>query len=456
MNDQRRIQPLLHQQRRWKARHRPLGLALLLALWLAAWPGGLLRAPMASADGGAPNLAYLSGTPAGVSIIDLAQRRVTGTVPVAGDPRGLVLSPDARWLYVAEMQKNQVAVVDTQAKQVVATLPTEAMPTAVALVPSLPTRLWVANAGEASVTVFEPETRKRLATIPVGLHPHGLAWAPQFSDIPETDGSSEVYIVNTDAESLTVVNTKSLQVVTTIALPAHPLGVVVPALGGTAYVSTTEGNIYGVTLGSHQLFGPLYQGQQVGAMDYDATTGAVYLPERAANVLTVLRPVSSGTKIPSTLPSEPLRQWSLETAPAAIAITSDGSLGLVAQPTTGSMALLDVPGRQLLATIPVGGHPQIVLAGPYPPVVKLQNTQGSGWLWYVGGGLLVLALPAIVVWMTHRQRRREQVCEAEAEAELRALEHQLALLESAPPPPPPRKPGQPLSPASTRKKRNRR
>src|SRR5579871_6996203 len=40
----------------------------------------------ALADGGAPQLAYVAGAARGISIIDIAQRRVTGTISITGDP----------------------------------------------------------------------------------------------------------------------------------------------------------------------------------------------------------------------------------------------------------------------------------------------------------------------------------------------------------------------------------
>src|SRR5690349_5933214 len=47
---------------------------LLVVLWLP----GLVFAPPTHADGGAPNLAYVSGTPSGISVIDVGHlsRRV--------------------------------------------------------------------------------------------------------------------------------------------------------------------------------------------------------------------------------------------------------------------------------------------------------------------------------------------------------------------------------------------
>ena len=104
----------------------PLCLLVVLLVVLGAT---LALVPAARADGGAPNLAYVSGAPGGVAIIDIASQKITGTVQVAGDPRGMTLSLDGRSLYVALAAKNGVAVIDAQAKQVVNTLSTGPAPT---------------------------------------------------------------------------------------------------------------------------------------------------------------------------------------------------------------------------------------------------------------------------------------------------------------------------------------
>ena len=48
----------------------------------------------AHADGGAPQLAYVAGTAQGISVIDIAQRRITGTIAESGNPRTVLLSQD--------------------------------------------------------------------------------------------------------------------------------------------------------------------------------------------------------------------------------------------------------------------------------------------------------------------------------------------------------------------------
>ncbi len=382
-----------------------VALAPLLAVALFAAGG----ARLARADGGAPNLVYVSGTKDGVAVVDIASQQVTGTIHVDGDPRGMVLSADSRFLYVALAQKNGVAVIDANAKQVIHTYPTGPGPTSLIIDLIDPGHLWVANSGGNTVTVLNPDTGKQVATIPVGLHPASINIAGPTSGIPETDGTSEVLVANEDASSLSVIGSESFKVLATASLPNgdNPIWVTVPAFGGTAYVATKQGRIYGFTLADHQFFGPLFTGHALHGMDYDAITGEVYAPDSQANQIDVLRPASSGQSPPSKLPSEPVRTLAVSGGPAYVAITSDGSLGIVAQQSSGDITLLEVPPpHKVLGSIHVGGAPQFVLAGPFPPLVNRQSAQIILIVIYVVAGLLLVGGIGWLVWWMRKQERR--------------------------------------------------
>ncbi|SRR6266516_2654803 len=57
---------------------------------------------IAHADGGAPNLAYVSGTSYGISVVDVGQAKVIRTLNMKGDPHTILLSADGRFLYITQ------------------------------------------------------------------------------------------------------------------------------------------------------------------------------------------------------------------------------------------------------------------------------------------------------------------------------------------------------------------
>src|SRR5437763_16881277 len=75
-----------------------------VALLLLCFP---LRA---YADGGAPNLAYVAGASGRISVIDIAQQKVTSKISASGDPHTIYLSLDGRFLYVTEPTLGRVTM----------------------------------------------------------------------------------------------------------------------------------------------------------------------------------------------------------------------------------------------------------------------------------------------------------------------------------------------------------
>lgn len=92
-------------------------------------------------------------------------------------------------------------------------------------------RLWVVNPDNDSVSVFDAITRIRLAEIPVGTAPRTLALS----------GNGTVWVANKASASISVIDTATLAVSRTIALPrgSQPYGIV--AGGGSAYVVLEAG-----------------------------------------------------------------------------------------------------------------------------------------------------------------------------------------------------------------------
>jgi len=104
-------------------------LALQLVLILYCLPSF----PRASADDGAPNLAYVAGTTSGVSVIDVGQAKVAKTITLAGDPHMILLSPDGRFLYATQPTLGRVAVIAAKTRQTVCTASLPGHPTVLAL-----------------------------------------------------------------------------------------------------------------------------------------------------------------------------------------------------------------------------------------------------------------------------------------------------------------------------------
>ncbi len=320
----------------------------------------LLATSVAYADGGAPNLAYVAGTTSDVSVIDVSQQKVTRTIGTSGKPDTILLSNDARFLYATEPEQNRVAVLGAKDGNTICTANVPGKPTLLALDLSANNyTLFAAGNGASTVSAIDPTNCSIKHTYSVNGSVYGLAVAQVGSGINGSNGS-QLWVA--DTTSLTYFDDAKQQKLGSLTILGGPGFISIPP-GETVYATTRNGNVVAVDLNDQKVV-QLVTGGSYGAMDYDAITGEVYVPDRSKNQLVVLTPINPG----SPIPHEPSHVVKLDGAPQSVAITSDGQLGFAAL-ANGSIAMVDVPGRQILQTISVGGNPTFVITGLYPPAL---------------------------------------------------------------------------------------
>ena len=359
--------------------------------------------PLALADGGAPNLAYIAGTDKGISVIDVMQQKVTSTIAAPGEPHSILLSSDGRFLYVTEPQVGRFAIISAKTGEVICTADIAGQPTLLAIDPGLNT-LYTAGNGDARVTALDPANCKVKRTFTTSGPVYGLAVAVVGSGLSGGTGN-QLWVA--DSKGLSVFDDLTGQLLTTIAIAGGAHYLTVPP-GATIYFTTDQGNVEAVDLNSHRVTN-LFTGGSYGPMDYNQVTGEVYVPDRKYNQLVVLAPFDAHF----TLPKEPSRVYKFGVAPASVAITSDGALGFVAL-SGGDVAMLDVPAQQIVNTIHVGGSPQFIITGIYPPVVGTTPPQAGLYttLANIAAYVLVIALLIVPILLFSRYAKARQTKES--------------------------------------------
>lgn len=315
-------------------------------------------APHTRADGGAPNLAYISGTLPGVSVIDVGQAKVTKTIAVAGNPQTILLSQDGSFLYVSQPATGQISVIKAETGRVFCTAHLPGEPTLLALDPDTNT-LYAAGNGAAQVIALDPKNCSILHTFGMDSAVYGLALALTAGSSLNGGTANQLWVAGTN--SLTILNDQTGQTLGSVPLPDGPQYLSIPP-GETVYVTTRQGSVDAVGLETKEVR-QLLKGGIFGPMDYDALTGEVYVPDEQHNVLDVLSPVDAGL---TTLPKEPNRVIQTDAPPESVAITNDGLLGFIAL-RGGRVEMLDLIARRLVYTVYVGGTPHFIITGLYPP-----------------------------------------------------------------------------------------
>jgi DNA-binding beta-propeller fold protein YncE len=205
-----------------------------------------------------------------------------------------------------------------------------------------------------------------------------------------------------------VVDTKTLKVLATVALPGHARYLSAPS-GLWIYATTQEGSLYAIGLSDPHQVMLLLSGGQFGPMDFNENTGEVYVPDVLHKQVDQIKPPDS---LATVAPHEPAFTYTFSSVPQSVAITSDGQYGFVAL-GDGQVAMLDIPGKELIQTFNVGGSPNFIITGVYPPALGNTPQQASviDTIATVAAYILVAAIvivPAVFVIRQNRKRRAEQ------------------------------------------------
>lgn len=359
-----------------------------------------LSAPHAHADGGAPNLAYVAGGAHGISIIDILQQKVIGTISADGDPHTVFLSLDGRFLYVTQPALGRVTMFATKTRQMVCMANIPGQPSLLAFDPGINV-LYAAGNGAASVSALDATTCAVKYTIKTSGPVYGLQVALVGVSGPGGGNGNQLWVA--DSTAVTLFDYKG-KLITSVPIPGGPRYLSIPT-GITAYVTTHAGEIDAIDLATRRVSPPLLTGGTFGPMDYDAFTDEIYVPDEQHNQIDVLTPIISSS---GRLPHEPERVITLGVAPQSIAITSDGQLGFVAL-RGGNVAMFDIPGRQLINTIPVGGSPHFIITGLYPPLIGSANPQQAstlGTITNILAYILIIALILVPILLLRKPKLR--------------------------------------------------
>lgn len=356
---------------------------------------------VAYADGGAPNLAYVAGTQGEISVIDVSQQKVTRQIAVDGNASMLVLSVDGRTLAIAQPDKGQVTIIAAKTAQTLCTAHLPGHPSLLTFDPGTNT-LYAAATDATRVHALDPLTCATRHIFDVQSQITGMAVAVVGVGIAGGTGN-QLWVAHGTA--LTIFHTSGSRM-TTLAVAGGPQNLCIPA-GPTAYVTTHVGTLVAIDIQSLRSTPPLLTSGVFGLMDYDATTGEVYVPDHQHQQLAILSSVRVDEK---PLRHEPERILPFPASPQSVAITNDGQLGFVAL-ANGNVVMLDIPGRQTITTLHVGGQPRFVITGLYPSAVSYTPQQSFlfillGNLVHYGAALVVVLVALVAVIYNQRRLRR--------------------------------------------------
>ena len=108
-----------------------------------------------------------------LAVVDAETQALVKTIPIGQRPRGIVLSKDNRFLYVAVSDDDTIQIIDTETGKLVGNLPSGEDPETFALSPG-GDYLYVSNEDDNLLTVIDIPKQLAIKSIPVGVEPEGV------------------------------------------------------------------------------------------------------------------------------------------------------------------------------------------------------------------------------------------------------------------------------------------
>ena len=280
------------------------------------------------------------------------------TVPVGGAPRGVAVSPDGAYAYVANYGSNSVSVISTASNAVVATIPVGGGPWSVAVSPD-GAYAYVTNAGDNTVSVISTASNAVVATVPVGNEPFGVAVTP--------DGAY-AYVTNAGDNTVSVISTATSTVTATVPVGTYPYGVAVSPDGAYAYVTNGgDGTVSVISTASNAVVATVPVGE--------APTGVAVTPDGAYAYVTN-NPIGTVSVI-STATSTVTATVPVGNDPFSVAVSPDGAYAYVTNGGDGTVSVISTASNAVVATVPVGSAPWSVAVSPDGAYAYVANF-GSG------------------------------------------------------------------------------
>jgi YVTN family beta-propeller protein len=301
-----------------------------------------------------------------IIVVDPAAARVVARIPVGKRPRGLVLSPEGKKLYVAlsgspiggfgvdektlpppDRKADGIAVIDVASRKVERILPAGPNPESVAISRDGMT-LYVSNQDAATLAIYDLDKNVLRARVHIGAEPSGIA--------VRNDGAY-VFVAAQAASSVYVIDAVTLKVVATVPTSARPRAIVVADEIGGAFIADEAG--HDLTMFDTTSYAP--RGPLALHLDSPMPSG----PRPVAGVLSpdgkqlyVVTGRGGSVAIIDVMTKKQTRSIDgVGDRPSGIAISADGTRLYTANGTSHDVSIVNIASGNVDKRIVVGGLP---------------------------------------------------------------------------------------------------
>jgi YVTN family beta-propeller protein len=243
------------------------------------------------------NRAYVASSGSVLTVIDTTTNAVVGTIGGFSNPIGVAVDPSTHTVYVANVESQVVSVVDTTTT-----------PATVSNTNIVGSRPWAVDVDPTThkayaATLFGNELTVVTGTTHTGTI-HGFAGPIQVTVDPVRD---RAYVVNNNAEGVSIVNTATETNLGTFAAGGGPSDMAVNPATGTGFVTNRRDDTVSVIdLSDHSVDGTVTVGDNPQSVEVDPTTNRAYVMSTDNKITVIALLTTQEVSFTSTAPAEPV------------------------------------------------------------------------------------------------------------------------------------------------------
>ncbi len=288
-----------------------------------------------------------------VSLINTATRAVVATIPVGRAPMGVAVRPDGAFAYAVSIGDHSVSVINTATNAVEATIRVGRHPYGIAVQPD-GAFAYVTAQSDATVTVFETTSNSVVDVIPVGNGPWKVAFTPN---------GAAAYVTNTGDNTTSVISTSSRSIIATIGVGIHPIGVAVTSGGAWVGVANcVSGSVSLIkTINNARWFDANIGGGCPYDLTFSPNGNLAYVTVPDSGLVAVFDRLDGFKRI-ATIP--------IREGPRAIAMTPGEATAYVTVGSSQRVAVVNTASNTVESIIPVNSNPFGVAFGRLPVVPR--------------------------------------------------------------------------------------
>jgi DNA-binding beta-propeller fold protein YncE len=265
-------------------------------------------------------------------------------IPVGPSPLELDFSADGKRVFTTSAASDQLIAINTASRSIAGRSRTASEPVQARITPDQKTIL-VVNRGSATLTLHDPATLQMRASIPVVPQPDEVAILPT---------SSVAFVMSRSQNRLSVVDLQRGVLLTNLELAGRPSQMLLKPDGGELYVLSPEAHVVqAINTWTHEVGDTVLVGDAPASAILTEDASEMYIADRAASRIFPVDIVNRRVGKPINVGASPGVMRFDSSDPAA-----KPTMLLVADDSSGDLAVLRLRTDSLLTLIPITSNPQ--------------------------------------------------------------------------------------------------